>query len=69
MWVKANSGNVVNLAHTAVIVHVNDSGTWYAETYDVDGDNISRLNGSWATAADAQEAIQQLVNAIDPASY
>jgi hypothetical protein len=43
------------------------SGTWYLEV-DVAGSGV-RLNGSWASEADAQEAARELVQPVDPGTY
>jgi hypothetical protein len=67
MWLKLPNGNFVNTAQARSIYAVNDSGTWYLEV-DVAGSGV-RLNGSWASEADAQEAARELVQPVDPGTY
>jgi hypothetical protein len=67
MFLTLPNGNFVNTAQARSIYAVNDSGTWYLEL-DVNGSGV-RLNGSWTSEADAQEAARELVQPVDTATY
>jgi hypothetical protein len=76
LWVKDENGNFINLDHESFYkVTANDEGggvfklralTLDADTADEDW---VRLNGSWASLADARSAFARLVGALDPSTY
>jgi hypothetical protein len=69
MWAVSNAGNPVNLRNAASITAEQVSSDYVIKVYDVDGDMIAQLSGTWATLAEARNAASRLVNAVDPADY
>jgi len=71
MYVKNDGGNYVDL-NKVESLHAEEvpasSGDWKIKVSNWN-DERWILNGTWASEADAQEAIRQLVDGVDPATY
>lgn len=63
----ASGGGFANMDYVRSIYPVEESGVWYLEANIADTGN--KINGSWATWADAVEAARQLTQGIDPSVY
>lgn len=67
-WWKTQVGDFFNSAHLQSAFAVFDDPAWRIGVAFEDGGMTYHLSGSWSTAAEAQEAIRQLVQGFDPAS-
>lgn len=68
-WWKTQAGDYFNPAHLGAAFSVLDDGVWRIGVTFAGGDGTTfHLSGTWATQAEAQEAIRQLVHGFDPAS-
>lgn len=68
MWIKNEDGNYINPDTMASIWAVAVAPIWKvrAGAWNEDG---WFLNGTWSTEAAAQEAIRELIDGVDPATY
>jgi hypothetical protein len=69
MWAVSNAGNPVNLKNMSSLAAEQDGSNYIINAYDVDGDLVARLNGTWSALADARAAAARIVDAIDPVDY
>lgn len=65
MWMKCTDGNYVNLDAQSVLTAFSSNGT----TWFVQASGNRNLNiGTFAAEADAQDAIRELVQGVDPST-
>lgn len=69
MWTISSSDNPVNLDQVQTLLVIQDGSVWYIDAADIDGTNIARLKGSWASKVDAAAAARRLVDAVDVSTY
>lgn len=68
MWAKTSSGNYTNLDH-CLVLEVVGSGSAFAIQATATNGAQPILAGTWPAAADAQEAMRELVDGVDSATY
>ena len=66
-WLKMADGAYVNSDKGRSIYAAGSGSTW-GINIDLDGTGFT-LNGSWSTKAGAEEAIRELIDGVDPATY
>lgn len=69
MFVKDNVGGYTNSEHISGVWALEDSGVWKMQCSVVGSTALPILSGSWATQAECQEAIRELFDGVDPATY
>lgn len=64
MWMKRTDGNYVNINTGVSMVATGSASSWTIKV----GGNIEVGAGTFASEADAQEAIMKLTQGLDPAT-
>ncbi len=68
MWSKTSSGNYTNLHHCLVLEVIGSGSSFNIQATAITG-ATPVLDGTWATAAEAQEAMRELVGGVDSSTY
>lgn len=73
MWWKDLDGQYVNGDHITALYASEDSpGVWVIKGIYANvsyGSTVTQLSGTWSSLAAAQEAIRELVDGNDPATF
>lgn len=68
-WAKDTNGNYVNLDQTIALFANQNGLVWNIRGATTDGNTAVDFDGTFASEADTQTAIQRLVDGVDPADY
>lgn len=69
MYVKDKFGGYTNSAHVQGAWAFNTGSNWIIQVSITGVAGVTDLSGSWPTEAECQEAIRELFDGVDPATY
>jgi hypothetical protein len=69
MWLKLANGQILNAEHVRIFYTQQSGSNWEIVADLASAEVDLALNGSWASQADALDAINRLVRVTDPADF